>query len=391
MVQPRTDEPASDAALVAAVRGGDRQAFSMLLQRHRPLLVALCRRALGDAGWAEDAAQEAALQALLGLDGLRRADRFGPWLAGIGLNVCRRWLRDRSRTAWSLDALAGGRHDEAFTAFDRLDEHLSPAEQAEEADVAARVRRAVDGLPAGQRRAALLFYLAGLTYAETAALLDIQVGALKTRLHKARASLRRELWTLWKEETMGTDRSSTPPAEQARPIEVRVESIRLNPANDRRIVLLREVDGGRLVPIWIGHFEADAIAIIHQQVPVARPLTFRFAARLLEAAGGQLRAVYVNRLAEETFYAEAVVAGPGGSERRVDARPSDAIGLALEVGVPIFVAPDVMDRVGLAELPVTSPDGSPVETVELRIDPERLKTGAWPATRPEGERPPPGG
>lgn len=98
----------------------------------------------------------------------------------------------------------------------------------------------------------------------------------------------------------------------------------------------------------------------------------------------------MNRLADETFYAEAVVAGPGGTTRRVDARPSDAIGLALEVGVPIFVAPEVMDRVGLAELPVTSPDGSPVETVEVRIDPERLKAGAWPFSRPEGD-PPPGG
>lgn len=99
MDQPAADQPLSDASLVIAARGGDRQAFSTLLQRHRPLLVAVCRRALGDAGWAEDAAQEAALQALLGLEALRRADRFGAWLAGMGLNVCRRWLRDRSRSA----------------------------------------------------------------------------------------------------------------------------------------------------------------------------------------------------------------------------------------------------------------------------------------------------
>ncbi len=67
-----------DTALVLAARGGDQDAFGALLARHRPLLLALCRRALGDPLLAEDAAQEAALQALLGLDWLRRADRFGP-------------------------------------------------------------------------------------------------------------------------------------------------------------------------------------------------------------------------------------------------------------------------------------------------------------------------
>src|SRR5688572_3057134 len=99
----------TDAELVEAARGGDKSAFAALLTRHRPLLLALCRRYLGEAGPAEDAAQEAALQALLCLDGLRRADRFGPWLAGIGLNVCRRWLRQREHDGQSWEALVGGR------------------------------------------------------------------------------------------------------------------------------------------------------------------------------------------------------------------------------------------------------------------------------------------
>src|SRR5688500_10311075 len=103
------DDERDDAALVLAARGGDRGAFGALVARHRPLLLALCRRALGDAAPAEDAAQEAVLQAMLGLDRLRRPDRFGPWLAGIGLNVCRRTLQARTRDAWSWEAVVGGR------------------------------------------------------------------------------------------------------------------------------------------------------------------------------------------------------------------------------------------------------------------------------------------
>ncbi len=85
-----------DAVLVEAARAGNKAAFAELVRRHGGLLSALCRRALGDADLAENASQEAILRAMLGLDRLRRPERFGPWLAGIGLNVCRRWLRQRS-------------------------------------------------------------------------------------------------------------------------------------------------------------------------------------------------------------------------------------------------------------------------------------------------------
>jgi RNA polymerase sigma-70 factor (ECF subfamily) len=151
-----TDE--SDAVLVRRARAGDKEAFATLLGRHRPLLLALCRRICGDPALAEDAAQEATLQALLGLDHLRHAEQFGPWLGGIGLNICRRWLRDRSYEAWSWEALYGGRQVQ-----EPVDWSAGPEDVAEAADLVAYVRRAVADLPPRQRAAVMLFYLSGLT------------------------------------------------------------------------------------------------------------------------------------------------------------------------------------------------------------------------------------
>src|SRR5262245_10652453 len=99
----------NDGELVRAAQCGDREAFALLLMRHRTLLLGICRRALGDGGLAEDAAQEASLQALLSFDRLRQPERFGSWLAGIGLNICHHWQRQRALNIYSWEAVLGGR------------------------------------------------------------------------------------------------------------------------------------------------------------------------------------------------------------------------------------------------------------------------------------------
>lgn len=323
----------SDTALFLSAQSGDKDAFCILLERHRPMLLALCRRMLKDTGLAEDATQEAVLQAMLGLDHLRRPDRFGAWLAGIGLNVCRRWLRDRSRDCWSWEAMRGG-----WQALERDDWQTGPEELAQAGDLVARVRHAVADLPHGQRAAVMLFYLSGLTYAETAALLGIEVGAVKARLHKARRALRRRLWTAWKEEvTMQSDTEA---------VDVRIADVRRKPARENKpshyMLVLEEIGGERRLPIWVGQFEGTAIALQLQEVEVPRPLTFPFVSSLLQALGGQLRGVRVSKLVEDTFYAVAVIEGAEGI-RTVDARPSDALALALVTGAPIRVEPAVFE------------------------------------------------
>jgi RNA polymerase sigma factor (sigma-70 family) len=305
-----------DEALVAAARSGDRAAFAALVERHYGVLLATCRRITGDAELAADAAQEAVLAALLGLDRLRRDDRFAAWLLGIGINLSRRALRDRAR--WQC---ADG-HEPAAAV-------LGPHEAAEAARIAELVRAAISALPPGQRAAVALFHLGGLGHAEVAGRLGTRPGAVKTRLHKARAALRRQLADVHREEFP-----------MSAPVPVRVADVRRPTGRlDRRIVVLETLEGDRRLPIWIGTPEAASMVAALEEVELPRPGAYHFAGALLQAAGGELLAVRISRLAGHTFYATAVLAD--GAE--VDARPSDALTLALVTGAPISVEPAVLD------------------------------------------------
>lgn len=128
---------AGDSDLVGSARAGSRDALAVLIGRHRPLLLGVCRRVLASPDLAEDAAQEACLQAMLGLDRLREPGRFGPWLVGIGINVCRHWHRQSGPEPQSPMALSGG-WSRPFASL-----AAGPEEVSETADLAERVRRAV--------------------------------------------------------------------------------------------------------------------------------------------------------------------------------------------------------------------------------------------------------
>lgn len=350
------DDAAGDAALVQAVRDGNKDAFAQLLVRHWPLLLSLSRRMLGDAELAHDAAQEAALQAFLSLDRLQKADQFGSWLSGIGLNVCRHWLRRQRQAGVSWGAVVGGRHDPAR---ELPDEHLGPAERAEMADLRVRVQHAVDGLPRGQRAAIVLYYLCGLTYAETAAHLGIEVSAVKTRLHRARGTLRRRLWELWEEQQMVTPVQSSL-------VDMQIDSARRNmedPNNPRHVMILRESAGPRYLMIWVGAAEAEALGNALQHTEMPRPMTFTFMANVLQAAAVTLREVQINRLVDDVFYATAIVEGSGGT-RTVDARPSDALNIAALTGAPIRVASTVLDALAFTVQKQTITDENGREVIE---------------------------
>lgn len=340
-------ESLDDARLVLAARSGDRGAFTILVERHRPLLLACCRRMLGGGDLVEEAAQEAVLQALLGLGRLRYPGRFGSWLAGIGLNVCRHLLRERSARSFSPETAIDPRALDAGAA--------DPQELAEAAELVARVRRAVAALPPGQREAVTLFYLAGLTQREVAAALGIDVGAVKGRLHKARRALRHRLIEFQEAVDMA----------QTDAVEVRVADVlrhRGDGGEPRHLIVLEEVGGERRLSLWIGPYEAEMLAVHLEGVEFGRPLTYTFMAQLLEAGGATLEEVRISRLTDETYYAEAVVSG-GGATRTVDARPSDALNLAAVLGRPIRVVPEVFEAARRSR-----PAGAPAPELQTAKD-----------------------
>jgi hypothetical protein len=131
----------------------------------------------------------------------------------------------------------------------------------------------------------------------------------------------------------------------AKTVEVTVEGMQLDPTTGSPVVRLVEKAGsGRELPIWIGPFEAQAIALEIQGVPPPRPLTHDLMKQLVERLGGKLTRVVIADLRDNTYFATLHLDGPGGKGLTVDARPSDAIALALRFHGPILVAEEVFAK-----------------------------------------------
>ena len=118
-------------------------------------------------------------------------------------------------------------------------------------------------------------------------------------------------------------------------VEMTIESIRVSLMNYQRVVILKEKDADRYLPIWIGPAEADAIAVRLQEVTVARPLTHDLMRSIIDTLGATVQYIVVNDLANDTFFARIMLQVDGRS-LEIDSRPSDAIALAVRTQVPIF-------------------------------------------------------
>jgi hypothetical protein len=129
-------------------------------------------------------------------------------------------------------------------------------------------------------------------------------------------------------------------------IEMVIESIRVSLMNYQRVVILKEKESDRYLPIWIGPAEADAIAVRLQEVAVSRPLTHDLLRSIIDALGGSIQYIVVNDLANDTFYARIIMEVDGRTVE-IDSRPSDAIALAVRVQVPIFADEGVLDKAGV--------------------------------------------
>jgi uncharacterized protein len=148
-------------------------------------------------------------------------------------------------------------------------------------------------------------------------------------------------------------------------VRVTIDSIRVSLISPQRIVVLREEDGERHVPIWVGPYEAEALTLSLRGSAVSRPLTHDLLKNLVEALGATVSHIVINDLRDATFYATLVL-DVDGEVIEVDARPSDAVNLAVRANAAIFVAEHVLDEAGV--IPESGVDeGGPEDEENLSV------------------------
>jgi RNA polymerase sigma factor (sigma-70 family) len=227
-----------DTELVNAALAGDARAFAGLVERHVARTESVVRRLVGTD--VEDVVQEALLRAYLGLSRLREPERFGAWLCGIAVNVAK--MRLQRRTLESQALSENGTNGVIG-----------------DAELLGLVREALGVLPRGQRDAVLLHYIDGLSCEEIAAVLESSPGAIRVRLHRARAQLRAHLAAF----------GPTSPTEGNEMIEMKLQDVLVRVDEhdasklvaDARVALLQEADGDRVLTIWIGPPEGNSLAL----------------------------------------------------------------------------------------------------------------------------------
>lgn len=150
-------------------------------------------------------------------------------------------------------------------------------------------------------------------------------------------------------------------------VEVVIDSVRISLTNQQRIVLLREVNAERYLPIWIGPYEAESITIALQEIEIARPQTHDLLMRAIEQLKGRLLRVEVIALKGDVFYGNLVVQ-VGDEVLFIDSRPSDSLALAVRAHVPILVSHAVLDLAGIVpenDLQAIGEDDSSEDQIEV--------------------------
>lgn len=129
-------------------------------------------------------------------------------------------------------------------------------------------------------------------------------------------------------------------------IEVQIDSVRVHLMTPQRLVILKQKNSERYLPIWVGPYEAEAITVALQEVEMSRPLTHDLLNSVFGAFNARVARIEIVKLQNDIFYG-SIVAEVNGKEIHIDSRPSDAIALSVRAHVPIFVHPSVMDEAGI--------------------------------------------
>jgi bifunctional DNase/RNase len=130
-------------------------------------------------------------------------------------------------------------------------------------------------------------------------------------------------------------------------VEVVIDSVRVSLMSPQRLVVLRQLDADRFLPIWVGPYEAEAITVALQEIEMARPLTHDLLKNIFTTFNTRIMRVEIVSLREDIYYGNIIAESDTGQRVTIDSRPSDAIALAVRAHVPILVSPDVMTSAGI--------------------------------------------
>jgi RNA polymerase sigma-70 factor (ECF subfamily) len=334
-------ERRDDAELVAAVLAGDREAFGPLLARWQPSVLRLCRRALGPGPQADDVAQEAAVAAFLGLPRLADPARFGAWLQAIAANLARMALRRRHRLA--LEELP----PHVAEGLRRGEPGPTPEDAWASREIHQAILTALQELPPATREAVIGFYLQGYSYHQLAELLGTPLSTVRGRLYHGRRRLRRTLRPL-ADQVLSPARTRREEHQMATTalLDADVAFVGRLAFSSDCAVMLQERSGPRqlaLEPVDAATGEVVEL-ILKRQQPLT-PTTHDLLPRLIAALDGRVQQVTIRRLVSQAMYGD-ITLERNGRRRQVQARPGDAVALALLAGAPIRVAAAVMEAAG---------------------------------------------
>jgi uncharacterized protein len=154
-------------------------------------------------------------------------------------------------------------------------------------------------------------------------------------------------------------------------IEMTIKGLMVDPITNMPIIILRDKDGQRVLPIWVGIFEANAIALQMENIATPRPMTHDLLRNIIQDLSGTVRKIVVSDLKDNTFYALIYVETPAETVA-IDARPSDAIALALRTQAPIFVEESVIDNAKTVDFASDKADTERLQKWLESLDPEEL-------------------
>jgi bifunctional DNase/RNase len=154
-------------------------------------------------------------------------------------------------------------------------------------------------------------------------------------------------------------------------IEMTIKGLMVDPITNMPIIILRDKEGQKVLPIWVGIFEANAIALQIENISTPRPMTHDLLRNVIQDLKASVQKIVVCDLQENTFYA-LIYLTLHGETVAIDARPSDAIALALRTRAPIFVEDEVIDNAKTVDIPTEQADSDRLQKWLESLDPDDL-------------------